>query len=125
MTRYASAQSGGWCASIYQRFEHRYVHCFGFTDAFLARTAMEFDRPSHKEGLIPLSVHMTELYTALGVEPQRGLFRRAAELRVAQPWVARNLEVIERIEQRVYNDHDFLANLRLALSRCGRIDPLR
>jgi hypothetical protein len=51
------------------------------------------------------------------------LYRRAVEDGAAHPWIARNLESIEQIERKVYNRHDLIENLVLAVTPIPRLEP--
>ncbi|GIW42690.1 MAG: hypothetical protein KatS3mg076_3267 [Candidatus Binatia bacterium] len=107
----------GWCARIYRRYTFRVVQRFGLTDPFLSRARVRANRAGHKLSLLPLAKDLAAIEQSLGWVG-RGMFRAAlAELPAYRrpQWVERNLAVLERIERRAYNRHDFLENLRLAL----------
>lgn len=118
---YQGVESGFWCGDNYRRFHYRIIHSLGLTDPILARTIMPSDRPSHKFGLISLAEQMRDLQREFSTEP--GCYRRAVEAGRAPAWVVRNLDSIEQIEAKSRNRHDFLENLRLALTPVPPIDP--
>lgn len=120
--RYDGIGSGIRCVGMYEKFDRRMLHAFGLTDAFLARTDMEAERPAHKWGLVDMAREMIFFYRQSGgVSP--GTFRRAVENGSAPDWVGDNLTTLEAIERRVYNEHDFLENLQLAFSNPGKVIP--
>jgi hypothetical protein len=106
---------GTWCRKQYVDYRARFVHGFGLTDALLARTEAAWMKPGHKRALIPLSKDIVRIQRNAGrIEP--GMYRRAVEAGTAPQWVAENLAAIEVIERKIYNRHDPLENLRLALA---------
>ncbi|HKJ23310.1 MAG TPA: hypothetical protein VKB65_00710 [Myxococcota bacterium] len=107
-------QSG--CVYLYRAWDRYALHVLGLTDAILARTEMEADRPAHKLGLIPLADDMAPILRAAHGRPHRGIYRAAVEAGTAAPWIAANLDSIETIERKIYNRHDWGENLGLALT---------
>lgn len=103
-----------WCVRAYYRFRSRVVHHFGLTDAILARTEAKPHRPGHKYCLGPLARDLAAIQARYS--PGRGMYRRAIADGRAPSWIAHNLEAIEVIEKKIYNEHDFLENLRLAFT---------
>lgn len=121
LLRYHGIDSSFWCGDNYRRLHMRMIHSLGLTDPILARTIMKSDRPSHKFGLIPLAEQMVDLQREFSAE--RGCYRRAVEAGKAPEWIVQNLDSIEKIEAKSHNRHDFLENLRLALTPIKPIDP--
>ena len=64
-----------------------------------------------------VSVHNVSEYVG------RGMYRRAVEAGSAPAWVGENLETIEVIERKIYNNHNFGENLVLALTFLRKITP--
>ena len=111
------------CVRGYTRMGDRMIHSLGLTDAILARTNMPAQRPAHKWGLVRLAKDMLPIVRAATV-PGPGMYRRAVEAGQASPWIGANLEAIEVIERKIYNQHNFWENLRL-LRQQPRIEPER
>jgi hypothetical protein len=44
------------------------------------------------------------------------MYREAVDSGTAPQWIADNLNTIEIIEQKMFNTHDFIQNLRLAFT---------
>lgn len=113
-----------WCTVAYDQFDRMIVHSLGLTEPFLARMnapPTQNDRTAHKWALQDFAKQIVKLRKKHGFE--KGAFRRAAEAGRAKPWMVENLEVIEAIESKIYNTHDFWENAGLALKSVGRIDP--
>ncbi len=119
---YRGVFTNGRCVQIYRGFDLRWIHWHGLTDAILARVAVPPARPGHKPALRPMAADLAAIYGAERV-PRRGMFRRAVERGAAAPWIASNLESIERLEAKVFNEHRLLENLRLASTRVAPIVP--
>ena len=51
------------------------------------------------------------------------MYRQAVENGTAPEWIADNLDTIELIERKTYNTHNLLANLDLAFTFVGKIEP--
>lgn len=111
----------GWCATAWRLFNHTLVHKDGLTDAFLARTSAASWRAAHKKELFPLAVDLVALRTRFGSAP--GTFRRAVDASAAQPWIARNVDALERIARKAFNSHALVENLELAFTPLPRVDP--
>jgi hypothetical protein len=111
----------GVCAQHFMHAAHWGIHTYGLTEPFLSHVDMPSDRPAHKEGLRPLAFDLQEVYAR--IPPGRGTFRAAVGQNSAPDWIADNLEAMESLELRAYNRHNFLENLRLALSPSPRITP--
>lgn len=110
-----------WCVRIWQLFNLRVIHGDGLTDPILARTRATPWRPGHFKDTEFLAAHLASIQTEYGWG--RGIYRRAVEDGFAHPWIARNLESIEQIERKVYNRHDLIENLVLALTPIPRMEP--
>jgi hypothetical protein len=94
----------------------------GLTDAILARTEMKSVRPAHKVGLWPLAEDIVSIHKASDLVG-RGMYRRAVEKGNSPKWVEKNLETIEVIERKIYNNHNFWENLKLAFTFPKRVKP--
>lgn len=90
------------------------IHSLGLTDPFLARMEMPIDRPGHKWGLLPLSRDLLQIRSEYGFV--RGAFDEAIVRGTAPLWVPANINSLRRIEQKAYNNHNFLENFASALS---------
>jgi hypothetical protein len=114
---------GGWCYDMWKRFNERWIHKDGLTDALLARTTAEPWRPGHfkEEELGHLMLDMLRVQERHGA--RRGAYREAVQAGDGAPWIERNLESIELVERKVHNRRDLLENLELALTRVPRIEP--
>jgi hypothetical protein len=119
---YLRATTSGWCVHVWANYRSRSVHRFGLTDAVLARVEMPERKRGHKPGLWPMAKGIARLQ-AQAFEVGRGMYREAVREGRAPEWVARNLETIEVIERKIYNRHDFLENVKLALRFPAKIDP--
>jgi len=115
------AQSG--CAIIYRDPFSYYVHSFGLTDPMLAHMQMKSDRPAHKRGLMPVADQIVELRKGFGEAPRRGMFLEMAGKGTAPEWVAKNLESISILEQKMFNVHDLRENFGLAFEFARPIVP--
>lgn len=118
---YTDVKWGGACCQAYKRFDLRVVHALGLTDPILARVNIKADRPAHKLGLRPLSRDMKNIIASFDNTPHKGMYRKAIEQGKAPRWIVENIESIEIIEQKTYNTHDFIENLRLAFTFPRRI----
>ncbi len=116
----AEADTKWWCVDMYMKFDRRMVNSLGLTDPFLARTPMPSYRPAHKWGLLPLAVDMIDMYRK-GDPIGRGMFRRYVESGEAPEWMVLNLEELEKIALKAYNQHDLVENFRLAFTKPGPI----
>jgi hypothetical protein len=121
----ATVKVGARCVDLYDAPASRVVHSLGLTDPFLARTTMRAARPAHKPGLRRLAADLADILASQPNGPSRGMLRNAVETGRAPDWVRANLDTLEVIERKAYNDHAFLENLRLALTVPPRIDPER
>ncbi len=103
----------GGCRQAYLHPVWRYVHGWGLTEGFLARTSMPSDLPAHKYGLFHMARMLAPLRAKYGFGP--GVFDRiAAQEPSPPPWIVRNLPALRQIEKKVYNQHRLGENLRLA-----------
>ena len=121
---YRGVKVTGMCVEAYSAFDHRVVHLGGLTDAILARTKMQAQRPAHKLGLRALAGDLARIQRRVR-SPGRGMYRELVAQQRAPAWIARNLDTVEIIERKIYNDHRLWENLRLSLSFPDRIDPQR
>ena len=110
-----------WCVTLYERFSVRFVHTLGLTDPILAHTEMPADRPAHKLGLAPLAVDLARITESNDNTPRRGMYRDAVRSGRAPYWIEKNLDSIEIIERKMFNEHHFFENLRLAFTFPDRI----
>jgi len=78
-------------------------------------------RPAHKHGLKPLSRDILEIRKKYGF--RKGAFRQAVNDGYAIKWVVKNLEQIEAIERKVYNEHSFRENLVIAIKPIRKLTP--
>jgi len=111
-----------WCKRGFNEYKTYVINSYGLTDAILARIDAPFMRPGHKA----VDQHAASLAKLVrGAKGKRGagMFRRAVEAKKAPKWVVRNLDAIEAIERKVYNRHDFMENLRVALTPIPRLKP--
>ena len=114
--------SDSWCQNGYLHQALPVIHNLGLTEPFLGRTKMRSDRPAHKYGLRPLAHDILRIRGQFGFG--RGVFDRAiAESQNPQKWIVKNIESLRAIENKVYNQHDFLENLQLALTPVQKIVP--
>ncbi|NQT85648.1 hypothetical protein HQ560_02725, partial [bacterium] len=109
------------CMLSFKDFSAYIIQDLGLTEPFLARTIMRSNRPAHKLGLVPMGAKIAEIRQRYGF--RQGAFRAAIEDGNAPSWVAPNLDIIERIERKAYNRHNFVENLALAFTPAERIDP--
>ena len=56
---------------------------------------------------------------------KKEMYRQAAAERRAPQWVLKNMDKIDVIARKQYNQHDFAENLRLAFSFPGKIEPMK
>jgi hypothetical protein len=110
------------CVDIYTFFDKRVIHSLGLTDAFLARTEVQADRPAHKFGLIYLAQDIVYIYDSAKII-SKGMFRKAAEQGKAPQWILKNFKSIESIEKKIFNNHNFVENLWIALTFPKKIIP--
>jgi len=114
---YHRAEEHGWCRGAYERLDTYVVQSFGLTDAVLTHlpTLTPTIHSGHRWELALLARDLVDM-RANGIFVGEGIHRAAVERGLAAPWIARNIDAIEEIERRIYNRHDFAANLRLALN---------
>ena len=112
----------GHCADNYFAHDRRVIHTYGLTDALLARTRVPYRRLAHKTALGGLAVDLARIQRASDVLG-RGMYAAAVRRGDAPGWIVNNLACIELVERKVYNEHDFWENARLAFSFPGTIDP--
>lgn len=108
-----------WCVRNYEHFDWYVVQSLGLTDPVLSRIELPNERPGHRWHLHPLGQQLAELRGQYGFGP--GLYEKAIAQGNAPDWIRANRETLSLIDRRAYNQHHFLANLKLALSSAGRI----
>lgn len=119
--KYSSFQYEGYryktavCIINYINFNKRIIHSLGLTEPILARIEMKSDRPAHKIGLMPLAKDIIRIHKSSQII-DRGMYRKMVIEGKAPEWIEKNLESIEVIERKIYNKHDFLENLKLAVT---------
>jgi hypothetical protein len=122
----SSAQVGigseAFCVHMFNDLQKRYVHGYGLTEPILARVDVPEQRPGHKGDLIALAKDLLAVRTRYP-ETSVGVTDRAIADGVAPAWMVANRDKIRLVEERMYNTHDFLANLRSAIRRIGPIRP--
>jgi hypothetical protein len=112
------------CGVNYMKFHIRCINIYGLTDGILARVEMSSDRPAHKHGLFPLAHHMVSIQkTAETIGP--GMYRKLVGENGRPYWISSNFETIDEIEQKIYNEHDFIENLKSAFSFPRKIIPYK
>lgn len=105
----------GWCVRLFFDFDHYAVHWWGLTQPFLAHADVPTERPGHKYQLVALAKELGPLYRDSKARRVGGV-EDAIDTGRAPDWVVRNLEPISVLERRMYNHHDFIENLTLALT---------
>lgn len=116
-----------WCAKAYVEYDHRVVHRYGLTDPFLARMTVDElpgDRPGHSLGVTHHADDVARIVDRaddLG-SPGPGMMRAAASGDYGGVWVEENLETLETIERKTFNDHELAENLALAFDSAERIE---
>jgi hypothetical protein len=114
--------SDSWCQNGYLHQAIPIIHNLGLTEPFLARTKMRSDRPAHKYGLRPIAHDIMRIRGRYGFG--RGVFDQVlAESKNPQRWIVKNIDSLRIIENKVYNKHNFIENLRLALTPVAKISP--
>ena len=103
-----------WCVDNYWNIDQGVIHGAGLTDAVLSRIPAESTRPAHKPALRPRARVLADLRERDGQGV--GKLRQAATRGDVPSWIGDNLETLELIERKIYNRHDFLENLGLALT---------
>jgi hypothetical protein len=117
---YEDCVADPYCGGPYYLPELRVINALGLTDGFLARTDARADRPAHHFVLVRMADDLVDVYRATP-KPGPGMFRRAVEEGRAAGWIGENLSTIEAIERKVFNTHEFGANVRSAVTFPGRI----
>ena len=103
------------CVRGYATLDAVIVNSYGLTEPMLAHMNAPENRVGHRNLSLPAEdiQNLRRRLRPFG----KGSYRAAVEQEMAPAWVIDNLDAIEAIEARVYNDHDFVANLKLALER--------
>lgn len=120
---YQDIRVSHWCRSGYGEYYNHLVHGLGLTDAILGRTDAEIERPAHRWGLVRLG-HDIELINKKIAVHDRGMYRQAVESGIAPEWIAKQVHLIEMIEKKIFNRHDFVENLRLAFTHVPKLSPM-
>ena len=122
--RHERVSGEGWCYDAFYAFDTQIVHRWGLTDPILARLALPWARPGHREGLQTYAVQLM-YHRQFALSGERELQFRAAQAKRQRipEWIARNLETIELIERKMYNQHRLRENLALAMQFAGRYSP--
>jgi hypothetical protein len=114
------------CGFHYWHIDKQVVHGAGLTDAVLARMRVPrpvFEMTAHNRNMKPIAGEIARIHD--GKPGRIGMYRDAVERGEAPAWVAPNLDSLERIERKIYNQHDFFGNLRLALQPVPRLEVAR
>ena len=119
---YSEIMAFDWCAANYKNFDSRRINSLGLTDAILAHTDMQSDRPAHKLGLRPMAKDLERIQREAAVI-RPGIYRDAVNAGKAPPWIEENLDGIEVMERKIYNNHSWGGNLRLVFSPRIHIQP--
>ena len=104
----------GWCHEAWASPRARWIHKDGLTEPIIAHSDAAPFRPAHFESTLVIAEHIARIRATYG---GRGAFQRAVEAKDAAPWVAANLDALEALDARTYNEHRFVENLALALGR--------
>lgn len=79
-------------------------------------------RAAHKYGLVPLAEDILHIRSQYGFVP--GAFDMAISGdKTAPVWIVKNIDTIRKIERKVYNEHNFFENMRLAFLPIEKIVP--
>ncbi len=118
--RYERWTTTPWCFDVYAHPDTRSVHGLGLTDGILSRVDTWEVKRGHKPDLLKLARAIPEIQQAANrIGP--GMYLEAVQAGRAPDWVEDNLETINLIERKIYNRHDLLENIRLALAFPPRI----
>jgi len=120
--KYSEIEIGLWCENDYENIRKRIIHGWGLTDAILARIQVNIPGMSGHSPVLSFAKDLLNLQKAseyIG----RGMYRKAVEEGRAPEWIKKNLDTIEIIERKIYNNHDFLENLTLAFKFPPKIIP--
>jgi hypothetical protein len=118
--RYERWTTSPWCFEVYAHPDTRSVHGLGLTDGILSRVDTWEVKRGHKPDLLKLARAIPGIQQAAGrIGP--GMYLEAVRAGRAPDWVEDNLDTISLIERKIYNRHDLLENLRLALAFPPRI----
>ncbi len=132
--RYAEAFQTAWCATAYDHMDAYAVHGLGLTSAVLARLNVPSGRQAgHKWKLRRYAADVLAVWTGrrrargeqrvpLRFDPGRGGFRAAARRGRAPSWIGKQLDALEIIEAKSFNDHDPWRNVQVAGVRV-RLEP--
>jgi hypothetical protein len=111
-----------WCQNAYLHAALPVIQNLGLTEPFLARIQIRSNRPAHKFGLIPFAEDILHIRSKYGFV--RGAFDTAISEDTSTPaWIVKNIETIRKIERKVYNEHNFFENIKLAFLPIEKIIP--
>ncbi|MDT8300329.1 MAG: hypothetical protein RQ760_02525 [Sedimentisphaerales bacterium] len=111
-----------WCQNAYLHAALPVIQNLGLTEPFLARIQMRSNRPAHKFGLIPFAEDILHIRSEYGFV--RGAFDVAISEDTKTPvWIVKNIDTIRKIERKVYNEHNFFENIKLAFLPIEKIIP--
>ncbi|MFT5048844.1 MAG: hypothetical protein ACI8QZ_000231 [Chlamydiales bacterium] len=110
-----------WCATMYRAPETLTINRHGLTDGVLAHIHCIPSRPGH----YPLRPFALDIETVQNeaTEVGRGMYRAAVDQGRAPEWIVKNVDQLERIASKIYNRHDFMENVGLALHSEPKIRP--
>jgi len=112
----------GWCLLGYLHPSTPVIQIFGLTDPFLSRLEVEAVRPGHKPELIPAASDIASIRAEYGF--RRGAIPAALrDGHTSAPWVSDNLQSVYIIENKAYNNHNLLENLRLSFNLVSSLSP--
>ncbi len=108
------------CYPAFMDINSRYIHRLGLTDAILARTDAKADRPAHKYSLVERAHDLARVLNAAD-SVDSGVYARARAAGTAPAWIEDGAESVDVVARKIYNEHRFLENLRLAFTFPSRI----
>jgi len=110
-----------WCATMYRVPETLTINRHGLTDGVLARIQCIPSRPGHYP-LRPFALDIESVQNGAS-RVGRGMYREAVDQGRAPDWIVQNVDQLERIASKIYNEHNFGENLGLALHQEPKIQP--
>ncbi|MBI4707215.1 MAG: hypothetical protein HY761_04755 [Candidatus Omnitrophica bacterium] len=120
--KYDDIEIGIWCETDYEHFSKRIIHGWGLTDAVLARLLINSETMSGHNPVYPYAKDILNLYKSSDLIG-RGMYRKAVDDGRASEWIVRNINTIEILERKIFNNHDLSENLKLAFTFPPRIKP--
>jgi hypothetical protein len=123
---YTKILSHGWCRLAYERLDTYFLHSLGLTEPVLARVSLPWaePHPGHRWDVSILAIDLERLRSRspMAEASPNGIMsqRLSAVDDVEWPssvaeWLRRSRPELARIERKIYNQHDFIENLKLAL----------